>query len=167
MSPAYIWDQHFSFGGVLLCPYSPKFSSVAQLCQTLCEPMDCSTPGLPVHHQLLEFTQTHVHRVGDAIHPSKPVVPFSSHLQSFQASGSFQINQFSTGGQSTGVSASASVLSISIQGWFPLRLTGLISLLSKGITISQLESINAMALSLLHGQLSHPYMTTGQNPSFD
>ena len=116
------------------CFMSVQFSSVAQLCQTLCEPMDCSTPGLPVHHQLLEFTQTHVHRVGDAIHPSKPVVPFSSHLQSFQASGSFQINQFSTGGQSTGVSASASVLSISIQGWFPLRLTGWISLQSEGLS---------------------------------
>ena len=47
-----------------------QFSSVAQLCLTLCDPMDCSMPGLPVHHQLLEFTQTHVHHVGDAIQPS-------------------------------------------------------------------------------------------------
>ena len=47
-----------------------QFSSVIQLCLTLCDPMDCSTPGLPVHHQLPEFTQTHVHWVGDAIHPS-------------------------------------------------------------------------------------------------
>ena len=47
-----------------------QFSSVAQLCQTLCNPMNCSTPGLPVHHQLLEFTQTHVHQVGDAIQPT-------------------------------------------------------------------------------------------------
>ena len=54
-----------------------QFSSVAQSCQTLCDPMNCSMPGLPVHHQLLEFTQTHVHRVGDAIQPSHPVVPFS------------------------------------------------------------------------------------------
>ena len=46
-----------------------QFSSVAQLCPTLCNPMDCSTPGLPVHHQLPEFTQTHVHRVSDAIQP--------------------------------------------------------------------------------------------------
>ena len=45
-----------------------QFSSVAQLCPTLCDPMNCSTPGLPVHHQLPEFTQTHIHRVGDAIH---------------------------------------------------------------------------------------------------
>ena len=47
-----------------------QFSSVTQSCLTLCDPMNCSTPGLPVHHQLLEFTQTHVHRVGDAIQPS-------------------------------------------------------------------------------------------------
>ena len=48
-------------------------SSVAQSCPTLCNPMDCSTPGIPVHHQLLELTQTHVHRVGDAIQPSHPL----------------------------------------------------------------------------------------------
>ena len=50
------------------------FSSVAQSCPTLCDPMNCSTPGLPVHHQLPEFTQTHVHRVGDAIQPSHPLL---------------------------------------------------------------------------------------------
>ena len=52
---------------------SVQFSSVAQLCSTLCDPMNHSTPGLPVHHQLLNFTQTHFHRVGDAIHPSHPL----------------------------------------------------------------------------------------------
>jgi len=52
------------------CTYSIQFSSVAQLCPTLCDSMNRSTPGLPVHHQLPEFTQTHVHRVGDAIQPS-------------------------------------------------------------------------------------------------
>ena len=52
---------------------SVQFSSVAQSCPTLCEPMNRSTPGLPVHHQLLEFTQTRVHRVGDAIQPSHPL----------------------------------------------------------------------------------------------
>ena len=50
-----------------------EFSSVAQSCPTLCNPMNCSMPGLPVHHQLLEFTQTHVHQVGDAIQPSHPL----------------------------------------------------------------------------------------------
>ena len=52
---------------------SVQFSSVAQSCLTLCDPMSCSTRGLPVHHQLPEFTQTHVHRVGDAIKPSHPL----------------------------------------------------------------------------------------------
>ena len=55
-----------------------QFSSVAQLCLTLCDPMDCSMPGFPVHHQLLELTQTHVHRVGDAIQPSQPLSSPSS-----------------------------------------------------------------------------------------
>ena len=52
-----------------------QFSSVAQSCQTLCDPTGCSPPGLPVHHQLPELTQTHVHRVGDAIEPSQPLSP--------------------------------------------------------------------------------------------
>ena len=56
-----------------LWPVSVQFSSVAQLCPTLCDPMNHSTPGLPVHHQLPEFTQTHVHRASDAIQPSHPL----------------------------------------------------------------------------------------------
>ena len=59
---------------------SVQFSSVTQSCPTLCNSMDCSTPGFPVHHRLPELTQTHVHRVSDAIQPSRPVVPFSSRL---------------------------------------------------------------------------------------
>ena len=55
--------------------FNAQFSSVAQLCLTLCDPMNRSTPGLPVHHQLPEFTQTHVHRVSDAIQPSHPLSP--------------------------------------------------------------------------------------------
>ena len=55
------------------CILSLQFSSVAQSCPTLCDPMNRSTPGLPVHHQLPEFTQIHVHRVGDAIQPSHPL----------------------------------------------------------------------------------------------
>ena len=54
--------------------FSVQFSSVAQSCPTLCDPMNHSTPGLPVHHQLPEFTQTHVHQVGDAIQPSHPLL---------------------------------------------------------------------------------------------
>ena len=83
-----------------------QFSSVAQSCPTLCDPMNRSTPGLPVHHQLPESTQTHVHWVSDAIQPSHPVVPFSSCPQSLPASESFPMSQlFAWGGQSTGVSA--------------------------------------------------------------
>ena len=67
-----------------------QFSSVAQSCPPLCNPMNRSTPGLPVHHQLPESTQTRVHRVGDAIQPSHPL---SSPSQSFPASGSFQMSQ--------------------------------------------------------------------------
>ena len=52
-----------------------QFSSVAQSCLTLCNPMDCNTPGLPVHYQLLELVQTHIHRVGDAIQPFHPLLP--------------------------------------------------------------------------------------------
>ena len=91
-------------------------SSAAQLCSTLCDPMDYSTPRLPVHHQLPEFTQTHVHLVCDAIQPSHPVIPSSSCPQSFPASGSFPMSQFFTsGGQSVGVSASVSALPMNIQ----------------------------------------------------
>ena len=61
-----------------LTPNYLQFSSVAQLCLTLCDPMNRSTPGLPVHHQLPEFTQTHVHQVGDAIQPSHPLSSSSS-----------------------------------------------------------------------------------------
>ena len=55
------------------CTYIPQFSSVTQSCPVFCDPMNRSTPGLPVHHHLPEFTQTHVHRVGDAIQPSHPL----------------------------------------------------------------------------------------------
>ena len=92
-------------------------SSVTQLCPTLCNPMDCSMPGFPVHHQLPELAQTQVHRVGDAIQPSHPLSsPSPAFLKSFPASESFQIGQFFTsGGQSIIVSASASVLPVNIQ----------------------------------------------------
>ena len=114
---------------------SVQFSSVTQSCPTLWDPMDCSTPGFPVHHQLPELTQTHVHGVGDAIQPSHPLDPFSSCLQSFPASGSFLRSQFFiSGGQSIGVSASASALPMSIQDLFPLEWTGWISFQSKGLS---------------------------------
>ena len=111
-------------------------SEVTQSGLTLCDPMDCSMPGFPVHHQLLELAQTHCpwswwcH-----LTISSSVTPFSSYLQSFPESGSFPMNQFFTsGGQSMEVSASALVLPLKIQDWFPLGWTGLISLLFNGLS---------------------------------
>ena len=103
------------------------------LCLTLCDPMDCSMPGFPVLRHLLEFAQTHVPWVSDATQPSHP---FSSCLQSFPLSkDSFPMSQyFTSGDQSIGASVSASVLLKKVQDWFPLGLTGLISLLSKGLS---------------------------------
>ena len=140
--------------------HSVQFSSVTQSCPTFCDPMNHSTPGLPVYHQLLEFTQTHVHRVSDAI--SSSVTPFSSCSQSLPASGSFPVSQiFTSGGQGTGASASASVLPMSIQDWFPLGWTGLISLLSKGLwrvfsnTTVQNHQFFGAQLSLWSSSLIH------------
>ena len=114
-----------------------QFSSVAQLCPTLCNPMNRSTPGLPVHHQLPEFTQTHVHWVGDAIQPSHPLVSPSPPAPnpSLPASQSFPLSQlFAWSGQSTGVSALASFFPKNTQDWSPLGWTSWISLQSKGLS---------------------------------
>ena len=108
-----------------------QFSSVAQLCQTICHPMDCSTPVFPVHHQLRELAQTLVHWVSDAIQlshplssPSPPAFNLSQHQFLFQL--------FASAVQSIGFSASTSVLPINIQDWFSLGLTSWISSQSKG-----------------------------------
>ena len=116
---------------------SVQFSSVTQSGPTLCDPMNHSTPGLSVHHQLPEFTQTLIHRSSRWCHPavSSSAVLFSSCPQSLPASGSFPMSQlFAWSGQSIGVSASPSVLSMNIQGWFPVGLTGWISLQSKRLS---------------------------------
>ena len=112
---------------------SVQFSSVAQSCPTLCDPVNCSTPGLPVHHQLLDLTQSHVHWVSNAIQPSHP--PSFPPASSFPGSGSFQMSQpFTSGGQSIGVSASTSVLPMNTQDRSPLGWTGWISLQSKELS---------------------------------
>ena len=121
-----IADQLYIFSNwrnIIISNIICNFSSVAQLCLTLCDPVDCSMPGFDVH------------QVSNAIQPSHPLSPpFSSCFQSFPALGSFPMNQFfASGGQSIGVSASALVLPMNIQDWYPLRLTGLISLQSKGL----------------------------------
>ena len=111
---------------------SVQFSSVAQSCLTLCNSMHCSMPGLPVHHQWPEFTQTHVHWVGYAIQPSHPLSSLlpPSILPSIRVFSNKSV--LPSSGQSIGVSASTSVLPVNIQDWFPLGWTGWISLQSKG-----------------------------------
>ena len=133
---------------------SVQFS--AQSCLTLCDPLNCSMPGLPVHHRLPEFTQTHVHRVNDAIQPSHPLsspsppAPNPSQHQSL-----FQwVNSSRWGGQSIGVSALASVLPMNTQDWSPLEWTGWISLQSKGLSWvfsnTTVQKHQSLALSFLH-----------------
>ena len=138
------------------------FSSVIQSCLILCNPMDCSLPGFPVHHQLPEFIQLHVHQVSDAIHYLIPVLPFS-YLQFFPELGSFPVF-FKWDGQSIGASASALVLPMNIQDWFPLGLIGWISLQSKGLSRvffnTTVQSISSLVLSFFMVQLSHSYMIT-------
>ena len=109
-----------------------QFSSVAQSCPTLCDPMNRSTLGLPVHHQLSEPAQTHVHRVSDAIQTSHPLLsPSPPDFNLSQHQGLFQgVSSSQQVAESTGVSASASILPMNIQNWFPLGWTGLISLQS-------------------------------------
>ena len=147
-----------------------KFSSVTQLCLTHWDPMDCSTPGLPVHHQLPEFTQTHVYWVSDAIQPSHPLSsPSSSCLQSFPALGSFQMSQFFTsGGQNIGVSASAenfSSASSEYSGLITFRMDWLDLFAVQGTLKRLLQHHNSKASFLRCSafftvQLSHPHMTT-------
>ena len=164
-------------------------SLVPQSSSTLSDPMDRSTPGVPVDHQLQELAQTHVHRVGDAIQPSHPLLSqsppgfnLSQHQGLFQSvSSSHQIRSdqslshvrlfatpwiFTSGGQTIRASASISVLPVNIQDWLP-RLTGLITLAVQGTLKSLLQHHSSKASILWHSaflivQLSHPYMTTGK-----
>ena len=142
---------------------SVQFSSVAQLCPTLCDPMNCSTLGFPVHHQHLELAQApgacSWHESCPSswwYHPtiSSSVTPSSSCLQSFPASESFPMSQFfASGGQSTGASASASVFPMNIQDWFPLGLTGWIPLQSRGL--SRVFNITVQKHQLFSAQLDN------------
>ena len=113
------------------CMRLTQFSSVAQLCPTFCDPMDCCMPGFLVHHQLSELAQTHVHRVSGAIQPSHPLSsPSPPAFNLSQLQGLFQ--WVSSLHPVTSMSISASVLPMNIQDWFPLGLTGLI-FQSKGL----------------------------------
>ena len=112
------------------CKSTVQFSSAAQSCLTLCNPMNHSMPGLLVHHKLPESTKTHAHWVSHAIQPFHTLSSSSPPaLNLSQLQGLFQWVS-----QSIGASASASVLPMNIQDWFPLWLTGLISLQSKRLS---------------------------------
>ena len=130
--------------------------------------MVCSTPGLPVHHQLPKLAQTHVHPVSGAIQPSTLCHPLLLLPSIFPASGLFQMNQFfASGGQSIGAYASPSVLPMNIQDWFPWGWAGLVWFAVQGILKSLLQHHSAKASILWHSaffivQISQPYMTTGK-----
>ena len=169
-SPHLLGLLHWQAGSLPLVPPgkpSVQFSSVAQLCPTLCDSMDCSTPGFPVHHQLPELIQTHVHWVGDAIQPSHPL---SSHSPAFNL-------------PSIRVFSNESVLRIRWPNYWSFifsinpsnEYSGLISsrmdwldlLAVQGTLKSLLQHHSSKASILQHSdffivQLSHPYMTTGK-----
>ena len=155
-----------------LC-YSVQFCSVAQSWPTLCDPMNRSTPGLPVYHQLPEITQAHVHRVGDAIQPSHPLSSHSRPAPSpSQRQSIFQWVNYSH--------EVAKVLDFQLQNqslqWTPalisFRMDWLDLLAVKGTLKSLLQHHSSKALIILCSaffkvQLSHPYMTTGKNHSLE
>ena len=146
--------------------YLNQFSSDAQSCLTLCDPMNCSTPGLPVHHQLPEFTQTHIHQVSDAIQPSHPLLspsppaPNPSQYQSlFQwVNCSHEVPKY--------WSFSFSIIpSKEIPGLISFRMDRLDILATQGTFKSLLQHHSSKASILWRSafftvQLSHPYMTT-------
>ena len=152
---------------------SVQFSSVAQLCPTLCDPMNCSMPGLPVHHQLPEFTQTHIHWVHDAIQSSTLGRPFLL-LPPIPPS----ISVFSN--ESTLLMRWPKYWSFSFSIFPSKEIPGLIyfrmdwlDLFSVQGTLKSLLQHNSSKASILRCsafftvQLSHPYMTTGKNHSVD
>ena len=125
-------------------------------------------PGFPVHHQLVELAQAHVHWVGDAIQPSYPLSsPSPPTFNLYQHQGLFKWVSSSHKVQNIGASGSASVLPMNIQGWFPLGWTSFISLQTK--ELSRVYSITTVwkhpilwCSAFFTVQLSHPYMTTGK-----
>ena len=137
--------------------------------QLFVTPWIAGMPGYPVLHCFLKLAQTNcpLSQWYD-LTISSSVIPSSSCLQSFPVIGSNESSPtFESGGQNTGASASTSVLQMNIQGWFPLGLTGLMSLQSKGLFKSFLHHHSSNASFLWHSaffmvQLSHPYMTTGK-----
>ena len=147
---------------------SVQFSSVTEPCPTPCDSMNCSMPGLPVHHQLLEFTQTHVHRVGDAIQPSHPLsspcppAPNPSRHQSLSNESALRMRWPNYWSFSFSI-----ILSKEIPGLIFFRMDWLDLLAVEGTLKNLLQHHTSKASILRHSafstvQLSHPYMTTGK-----
>ena len=115
---------------------SVQFSSVTQSCPTLCDPMNLSIPGLPVHHQLPEFTQTHVHRVSDAIQPSHPLsspsspAPIATSIRVFSNESTLRMRWPKYWSFSLSINPSMNTN----ENWSPSEWTGWISLQSKGLS---------------------------------
>ena len=121
-------------------------SSATQSCPALCDPMDCHTPGFPVHHHFPEFAQIYVYWVSDAIQPlilCHPLLLLPSIFPSIRVFSNESVLCIRLPKYCIGVSASASILPMNIQDWFPLRLTGLISLQSKGLSGDLAQSISS------------------------
>ena len=145
-----------------------QFSSVTQSCPTLCDPMNHSTPGLPVHHHLPEFTQTHVHRVSDAIQPShpqssaSPPAPIPPSIRVFSSESTLHMRWPKYWCFSFSI-----IPSKEIPGLISFRMDWLDLLAAQGTLKSLLQHHNSNTSILRHSafftvQLSHPYMTTGK-----
>ena len=145
-----------------------QFSSVAQSCLTLCDPMNCSMLGLPVHHQLLEFTQTHVHRVSDAIQPSHPLLspsppaPNPSQHQSLFHESTLHVRWPKYWSFSFSI-----ISSKEHPGLISFRMDWLDLLAVQGTLKSLLQQMQfkrsiLWCSAFFTVQLSHPYMTTGK-----
>ena len=160
----HLWSSPQTKWSIIKFP-SVQFNSVTQSCPTLFDPMNHSTPGLPVHHRLPKFTQTHVHHVGDAIQPSYPLL--SSSPPTFNLSQRQGIFQWvSSLHQVAKVLELQLVLPVNIQDLSPLGWTGLISAV-QGTLKSLLQHHSSKASihwcsAFFTAQLSHPYMTTGK-----
>ena len=153
--------------------YYSQFSSVTQSCPTLCNPMNCSTPGLPVHHQLPEFTQTHVHWVSDAIQPSHPLLslfllpPIPASIRVFSNESILRMRWLKYWSFSFSI-----IPSKEDPGLISFRMDWLDLLAVQGTLKSLLQHHSSKASilrpsSFFTVQLSHPYMTTGKNHSLD
>ena len=156
-----MWETNLKQSG-----YMYQLSSVTQSCLTLCDPMDCSMPDFPAYHQLLEFTQTHIHRVIQTSHPLSFPSPLA--FNHFQHQGLFQGQFFTSGGQSIGASASAS--SSEYSGLIFFRIDWFDLLAIQGTLkslLQQFKSINYLVLSFLYSSTLTSVHDYWKNHSFD